>query len=283
MEASADSSKSSADPLGSSAADQHLEEDLCYMFADNAPRAKRPQLPDSIKKEDATNHRSHLWYMYGMHSDVAAIVDIKELRDQKVEDGEAPKADDVLRTNFRKSALRYRAAVWRQKNGVFISSEGAASTWNKDAKAILEDAADFSEDQWFFGVIGMLNKNDLTMTPPIDKTLRDEERMFLPSKKPDYPLPAPRDVSKNIRDALKKYHEKTLPSFKEWKVRNSHYFPPEPMVSRPLKAVQRGPPIAPRAGTLFHPSSHQRSGYHQVSSQHKPQTEFGYNNMISHA
>ena len=88
--------------------------------------------------------------------------------------------------------------------------------------AAIKIVKSLSDDQWFFGVTGLIEMDTWTMKAPIDKILSPRETRKLPEP-PSYPLPNPRDVHPTFRDALRN-EGRELPTFQQWLKDNEKWF-----------------------------------------------------------
>lgn len=220
--------------MQSTAADCHLEQELCYIFAHRAPlppKTDRLPVPENLEVDDCTPRRCLLWAndknlneaarrLIRQHSkarisggsETADLVE--EGNTQKLENQKDEKDAQVAR--YRR--LTRRIAAWRGKHGVFATSKFSKDpAGDEDVDKALQKAVDMSEDSdhsgqlvrtsthWFFGVMGDISVDENTYSPPLDlvEAEKADIKQALEAKpKPQHPLPLPRDVPKSFRDLL---------------------------------------------------------------------------------
>lgn len=221
--------------MESSTKDKHLEESLCYLFSERAPRDPSLKAPKKVRKSDCSWRHCQLWSVHGLKNVVRDTVPIADLRDPR----KPNRTDQASKDNFRLNHLSKFAKLWREANGVFSHPRYSKLP---TTDAALQVAAKLTDDQWFFGVIGAIGEEVKTMIPPIDETLMDEQKQALPAERPVYPLPEPKDVDISYRRALKQQHGRELPSFEVWQ---SGYYARRQVAE--TKATETSPSNASRA------------------------------------
>lgn len=85
-------------------------------------------------------------------------------------------------------------------------------------------ARSFSDDQWFFGTIGIVDKEEWVLRPCVDKSLPSILQQCMSPQKPVYQLWPPRDVHMSFRGELARTHGRILPTFAEWVGQNKGFF-----------------------------------------------------------
>lgn len=202
---------------------QHLELPLASMFADRAQKLAGFTLPDTLHGSWLTPRNIQLLNVQKV---------LRSLHQKYKMETVCPQIPKF--PNFRsygnidalQRELLLLAVPWREANGVFTYSKLQKHQWGKTMEETMRVAKDYTDDQWFFGVIFDVHKTSWTMTVSIDKTATQEEVNALDPVRPVYTLPKPQDVDETYRKALKE-RGRTLPSFKLWVDQNRHFFPDE--------------------------------------------------------
>lgn len=145
-----------------------------------------------------------------------------------------------------------RAARWRTRNGVLTSTIRNGRVYNY-GQALTNAIAWYSDEQFFFGVTGVIDRQTWTMQSPLD---RDPQGPVIGPATAVYPLPIPQDLPAGIRAALLA-RNRAPPPFMNWLGQNFditvRYYPQHvatlfPFVIWPGIPPPPGPPPGPQQG-----------------------------------